>query len=279
MARLNDDTFSRGFETVRVLLGHPKFTAELATAIRKEGGADRAVEALLQVFGLVNINPFKQTVEEQLAALREMNGFWKDSGHPHIGDIEAVCTRLAETALEWPEGRDAYRSFRIRFGKGRDGVIRTFEAHADAVKHAHDKSWRWDLLLSGEHPYRGENVDRLRLLNGNGSLMPVVEWIIIPDLSAHRKRNSVTSVRRSRSLADEGLVLAWLVPDRVRAIDYNEWCAWFCAGYEINVPEYDAGSWQCVPIVYRDTDSGKVHLDAYWHSYDVSHCSVPSARE
>lgn len=51
MARLNDDTFSKGLETTRLLLGHPKFTAELASAIRKDGGADKALDVLLAAFG------------------------------------------------------------------------------------------------------------------------------------------------------------------------------------------------------------------------------------
>jgi len=217
-----------------------------------------------------NKNPFEQTVEEQLAALRRQNelGNW--------GISEDVFARLTETAPEWPEGKDAYRSFRIRFGEGRDGVIKTFEAHCAAIERVHDKFWRWELLLSGEHPYQGKSVDRLRLLAGNDSHHAVVEWITIPDLQQHRKRDSVTSVRGPTSLADEGLVLAWLVPDRVRAIDYKEWCAWFCAGYEVNVPESDGESWRRVVIVDRDLGDGAAILDARWRGDASSVCSAPS---
>ena len=50
MVRLNEDTFSRGLETVRTLLGHPRFSSALAAEIRRKGGADRAVDALLREF-------------------------------------------------------------------------------------------------------------------------------------------------------------------------------------------------------------------------------------
>jgi hypothetical protein len=222
-------------------------------------------------------NPFEQTVEEQLAILRKVNEFWQQNGHPYIEDIDAVCKRLAESAPEWPEGRDSYRSLRIRFGKGRDGMIKTFEAHAAAVKHVHDKFWRWEHLLSGEHPHQGKNVDRLRLLAGDDNHRPVVEWIIIPDLQQHRKRDSITSVRGSKSLADEGLVLAWLVPDRVCAINYKEWRAWFCAGYELNVPGHDDEPWRRVVVVGRRLRDGAAGLSAGWRSCAYSIFSVPSA--
>ncbi|MEA3226256.1 MAG: hypothetical protein U9Q07_09920 [Planctomycetota bacterium] len=45
------------------------------------------------------------------------------------------------------------------------------------------------------------------------------------------------------------------------------------------VPEDDDGSWQNVPIVNRNVDTGKVNLNANWRSNDNSDYSVPSARE
>ncbi|MEA3249659.1 MAG: hypothetical protein U9Q03_04880 [Patescibacteria group bacterium] len=50
-------------------------------------------------------------------------------------------------------------------------------------------------------------------------------------------------------------------------------------GVMLMVPENDDESWQNVPIVNRNTDSGKVNLNANWHSNDNSDYSVPSARE
>lgn len=231
-----------------------------ATWIRQGDNASLVIQFIHEKRKLANKNPFEQTVEEQLASLRRQNelGGW--------GITEDVFARLEGTAPEWPEGRDAYRGFRIRFGEGRDGVIKTFEAHAAAIKRIHDKYWRWEYLLSGEHPYQDKPVDRLRLLAGNDTHKPVVEWITIPDLQQHRKRDSITSVRGPKSLADEGLVLAWLVPGRVRAIDYKEWCAWFCAGYEVNVPESDDESWQSVVVVHRYLSDGTTYLYAHWRS-------------
>ena len=52
MTSLTKDTFSRGFETARVLLYNQRFTEQLGAAIRRRGGADRAVDALLREFQL-----------------------------------------------------------------------------------------------------------------------------------------------------------------------------------------------------------------------------------
>lgn len=220
-----------------------------------------------------NKNPFEQTVEEQIKALRCQNklGNW--------GISEDVFERLLATAPAWPKGRDAYRSFRIRFGEGRDGMILTFERHAEAIQRVHAKFCRWELLLSGTHPYKGEGMERLRLLNGNESHHAVIEWIIIPDLSAHRQRKSVTDVRNKKSLADEGLVLAWLVPNRVRAIDYKQWCAFFLGGYEVNVPEGGDESWQHVVVVRRGLRDGTASLRAYWRSGAGSDYSAPECEK
>lgn len=215
-------------------------------------------------------NPFEQTVDEQLAALRVQNeaGNW--------GITEDVFSRLAETAPAWPKGKDAYRSLRIRFGEGDEGVALTFERHAEVMKRVHDpKFWRWELLHSGTVPYQGKPTERLRLLNGNQSHHAVVEWVVISDLSANRKRKDITSVRNAQSLADEGLVLAWMFPKRAQAIDYDKWCAWYCGGYEANVPEDGDEEWQIVVVVSRSTVSGKVRLDAGWRSHDYPDCSVP----
>lgn len=223
-----------------------------------------------------NANPNEQTVEETLAALRVQNEASRSSALGYWGITDEVFDRLAASAPAWPKGKDAYRSLRIRFGEGDEGVALTFERHAEAMKRVHDtKFWRWDLLLSGKHPYQRKPVERLRLLNGNQSHKPVVEWVVIPDLSQNRTRRDITSVRGAKSLADEGIVLAWLFPKRVEAIDYDEWCAFFLGGYESNVPENDGKSWQHVVVVCRGTDSGKVFVRADWRSHDYPDYSVP----
>lgn len=152
----------------------------------------------------LNKNPFEQTMEEQLVALRVQNEAWRSLGMPTVSDAD--LDRLAKTAPAWPQGRDAYRSFRIRFGEGAEGVAMTFEAHAAAIQRVHAKYWRWDLLHSKSMPYQGKPVERLRLLNGNDTHHAVVEWIIISDLSANRQRKDITSVRESMSMADEGFI-------------------------------------------------------------------------
>ena len=218
-------------------------------------------------------NPFEQTIEEQLAALRAQN----DAGN--WGISEEVFLRLAQTAPVWPKGKDAFRSLRIRFGEGRNGMIQTFEAHCAAVERVHAKNSRWLLLLSGEHQFHDKNVDRLRLLAGNETHHATIDWVVIDDLSANRKRKDITSARGSHSLADEGLVLVWLFPKRVDAIDYDKWSAWFCAGYEFNVPDGGGEPWQSVPCVDRNLDDGTTDLDAHWRGDDYSGYSVPLLRE
>lgn len=268
MERLIEISLKELNPTVRTL-SDAGATTDDAAWIRQGSNATLVVEFIHEKRQLANKNPFEQTVEEQLSALRKQNELGNG------GITEETFIRLAETAPAWPKGRDAHRSLRVRFGEGRDGMIQTFEWHCAAIKRVHSKFWRWELLLSGAHPYQGENVERLRLLNGNESHHAVVEWIIIPDLSAHRKRESVTAVRDSKSLADEGLVLVWLNPKRVEAINYKEWCAFFLGGYESNVPEDDDESWQGVVYVRRDLYDGATYLYAGWRSDAYSSYSVP----
>ncbi len=264
MARLNDDTFSRGLETTRLLLGHPKFTAELAAAIRKDGGADKAVEALLRAFGQTEMNPFQLSVEEQMRRFKEASEKqgW-DFG-------EEVFARLAASAPDWPDGRLAVRSLRIRFGKGGEGVAQTFEAHAARTQTVFGPAnyWRWDGLRSGKK--------ELRLLNGNGTHKPVVEWVIV-DLDMHRKRDSITAVRGPKSLADEILVVAWMFPELILAIDYDKVPGLYAAGYEATVPGLDP--WTRVPLVRFDRGARQVRLLANWQGSGLSDCAVPVLRE
>lgn len=287
MARLIDDPYSEVADTVRRLVHDSRFTSELGKEIRREGGAERAILAMQREFFPVAVprisepeghpyrggqpaetpadaNPFVKTVDEQLVSLHLAN---REEGW---GIPYETIAHLAETAPAWPQGRDSYRSFRIRFGEGTAGVAKTFEAHAARIKKVFGpKFWRWEYLRS--------NKEHLRLLSGNATHKPVVEWTIV-HLDANRQRNSIEAVRGPNSLADEGLVMAWLFPKRVEAIDYAEWCAWFCGGYELLVPESDE-SWHGVPCVCRSLNTGKASLSADWRSHDGSGYSVPVSRE
>ncbi|MEK7615233.1 MAG: hypothetical protein AAB431_02510 [Patescibacteria group bacterium] len=281
MTRLLDDVFSKGLETIRALVSHAGFTTELGEAIRKKGGVDRAINALTREFFPPEVaappadpqkNPFERPAAELVTELRRANAEEK------WGLTEDVFVRLLSTAPAWPVGRDSYLSFRIRFGEGDAGVEKTFEAHAARFKRVHAKNWRWEYLLSGKKPFNKKDVERLRLLAGNDTHKPTVEWVIV-DLETNRTRSDITSVRGPSSIADEGIVIGWLFPKRVEAIDYKDWCAWFCAGYELNVPEFGDESWQRVPCVNRDLDSGEAELSARWRSDDGSRYSVPVLRE
>jgi len=252
-------------ESFRALAVHPKFTDELAAAIREEGGADRAVGALLSAFGLADRNPFEISVEETLDRLRKANG---EQGW---GIAEDAIAALAASAPEWPEGRLAFRSLRIRWGEGDEGVALTFERHAVRIRSTFEpKFWRWERLYSDK--------EHLRLLASNASHRPVVEWVAF-DLGENRRCVRVAAVRGPKSLADEGLTFCWLFPEYVRTIDYRENPAFYLGGYELNVPGHDGGRWQDVVIVGRDLDDGTTNLDANWHGYANSGYSVPPARE
>lgn len=219
-------------------------------------------------------NPYEMTVEEQIVALRLAND------EENWGKTEEDFARLASTAPAWPKGKHAYRSFRIRFGEGDEGVAKTFEAHNTRIQHVFGEShyWRWEHLHSDKAPYKGEPVERLRLLNGNHTHKPVIEWIVA-DLDTHRKRESVEAVRGPKSPADELLVIAWLFTDMIRAIDYDKNPGLFAAGYEVNAPEADDVSWQGVVIVGFDRGYRQVCVDAGVRSYAFSGYSVPDLRE
>jgi hypothetical protein len=241
-------------------LAQSGFTAEMAEVADTNPDIVRVmVNAAQKFIEEAERNPFVQTVSEQIetlkAAIREEG--WNVP-------VETIA-RLAETAPAWPKGRDSYRSFRIRFGEGDDGVVKTFEAHVARIKRVYgdvkDRR-RWN---------------QLRLLSGNMSHKPIIEWAIV-HLDANRKRKSIEAVRGSKSLADEGLVLAWLFPKRARTIDYDKWSAWLCAGYELNLSEHDE-SWRCVPGVFFGGDDRWVELGACWCEDDASDIAVPALQE
>ena len=249
-------------------------TTDHSNWMRGRGNAALLVQFIDQQRGLSEKNPYEMTVEDQLTALRLANDEEK------WGLTEDDFARLATTAPAWPQGKQAFRSFRIRFGEGSEGVQLTFERHVARIKSVFGESgfWRWERLHSGKVPYKGKPVERLRLLNGDHTHKAVIEWIVT-DLDTNRKRESVTAVRGVKSLADELLVVAWMFPDMIRAIDYDKLPRLFAAGYESNVPEFDDEAWQNVVIVDFNRDGRQVFVDASDRSSDNSDYSVPGLRE
>lgn len=171
------------------------------------------------------MNPFKKTVDAQLEALAAAN----DAGRWSIPKPAFSC--LAETAPDWPQGDDVFRLFRIRFGWGSRGVRKTFKAH---VRHAR--------RVLGEAFFQDEPGFRLdtyhaELRCGDALHHPIVEWIIA-DFSATLAGNSLDDMPFTSLLADEALVMAWLFPERLLAIDGLKWPAWLAAGYLPKSPSY-----------------------------------------
>ena len=219
-------------------------------------------------------NPYEQSLERQLAALRCANDEEK------WGLTEEDFDRLAWTAPAWPQGKHAYRSFRIRFGEGDEGVVETYEKHCAYIKSVFTERYygRPNSLLSCSVPDRGTPVERLRLLNGNDTHHAVVEWVVA-DLDTHRQRESVAAVRGSSSLADELLVIGWLFPDMIRAIDYCHLAGMYAGGYEVGVTTNDSKEWRYVVIVHFGDASRRVRILVGRDIDADSGCSVPSLRK
>ena len=268
MARLDTIGFNELAPTLRVL-SDAGITVGDADWLRTSDNAKRLRALLDSEYELVNRNPFQLQVSEMLRRLR-------GAAEKMRWDIgEDVYERLAATAPAWPKGRLNFLSLRIRFGTGDDGVVETFTKHTDLIRDTFaPKFWRWEYLLAGKVPYKGTEVERLRLLAGNATHKPVIEWCTF-DLDANRKRDSITSVRGPKSLADELLVFTWLFREYPPAINYKDNPAYFLGAYELNVPENDDEPWRRVPYVYRHTVTGKVSLNAHWRSDGYSNYSVP----
>ena len=187
---------------------------------------------------------------------------------------EETLARLAATAPALPTGREEYLSFRIRFGTGSTGVALTFEAHvrrvlrvcASAKPDPRGRRPRADALRSGP--------ESLRLLVGDNRHRPAVEWVTIR-LDSYRYRDSVHGIRDWNLLADEGLVLAWLYPELVRAIDWQKRPSWLLAGYEVNVTGGVSQPWSQVPGIDCDLDTSAATLDVYPSNHNQPDFSVP----
>ena len=234
-------------------------------------------------------NPFKQTVNEQITALREQCrlGKWDIS--------ERRFESLLEDAPPWPKGRDTFRLFRIRFhsevsqgpDRRRSGTEVTIKKHFAAIRRVHGP-----IILPlprSKRVDRYHRTGRVRLTHRDSEDQRTeVEWVITRDLSANRERNSICDVRDSDSMTDDGLVLAWLVPDRIRAIDHKEWCGLILGGYqthfherEIDDQERHIKEWEGT-VVIRRTDSrcgwpGRLSMETI-HKKDANPAySVPTS--
>ncbi|PIP60309.1 hypothetical protein COX00_03940 [Candidatus Uhrbacteria bacterium CG22_combo_CG10-13_8_21_14_all_47_17] len=172
-------------------------------------------------------NPYEITVDQQLTALHRTNDEEK------WGITENDFTYLASSAPAWPKGEYAYRSFRIRFGEGGEGVFSTFRTHCVRLRHVFGESHFFHDTgrLPGSFRRRMEYREELRLLNGDHTHKPTIEWVTI-DLNVHHEFERALVDRSSRSLADELLVLAWMFPDMIRNIDGVNAPGLFAAGYE-----------------------------------------------
>jgi len=222
--------------------------------------------------------PYEITVEDTLAALRRANDEESVTNPNWVRIPEEDIARLATTAPPWPKGgRHLYRSLRIRFGEGDEGVARTFEAHVTRIKTVFGEKGfrRCEHLHSGSVLFKGESVEQLRLLAGNHTHKPVIEWVIA-DLDANRMRDSWWAVRGPQSLADELLVIVWLFPD---IIDYDKYPGWFAAGYEATVPEYGDGAWQYVVFVNFDRNDRQIRVENCGRGVDFCAYPVPVLRK
>lgn len=211
-----------------------------------------------------SINPFAQSVETQIAALRRAND--EEGWGIPVEDIN----RLVETAPEWPEGRLAFRSLRIRFGEGDEGVALTFWRHNKRIFSVFRVGFE---IWNGSYPLRYEG--NLRLLVGNHTHNPTVEWVII-DLDVNQRRESIAAVRGPNSLADELFVFAWMFPGYISSIWLHlDILGLFAAGYEVNEGGRLGGPWQYVPLVDGDHSYRKISLDSRLHSDRAQNYFVP----
>jgi hypothetical protein len=245
-------------------LGEAGGTTDHAEWMRGSGNADRLIRFIDEVRNKSEKNPFKMSVQDQLVTLR------RASDRENWAIPEDVYSRLEATPPDWPKGKSAYRLFRIRFGEGDEGVCKTFAAHNACIKHVLGQNcYACDAdLLSGEEPDWQVPLSCLRLLNGNHTHVPVIEWALA-DLGTHRKRKSVMEVRSSKSLADELLVIAWLFPKMVTAINNRSIPGLFAAGYEVNVPRMNEEWWLKTVLVGLNQTGCRVTVSA-GHRFDNS---------
>ncbi len=218
------------------------------------------------------LNPFMKSIRKQIELLRMHNlqGEW--------GIQEETFDRLEKTAPAWPPGRDCFRTLRVRFGCGLEGIQLTFERHMAAIARTFPGQFhRSSTVQSGPVLVEGQVINRLSLINGDHSHLPVVEWVLI-DASEYLFRESVIIARSGQSLADEGLVFAWMFPERISKINYRQFCALILGGYELDLPE--SGS-PCAHTISIDTHQANqtVVVTSQSAGNDSAGFSVPVFRE
>jgi len=114
MARLTEDTFSRGLETARLLLTSPRFSTTLAAAIRRHGGVDRAIGALLKEFELeTSETPSQQTAREIMGVdfhgIPEVERFFGEMTDSQRKQAEVIPEKImADVRAMTPEERSKY---------------------------------------------------------------------------------------------------------------------------------------------------------------------------
>ncbi|MFA6429623.1 MAG: hypothetical protein WCV84_03970, partial [Patescibacteria group bacterium] len=136
---------------------------------------------------------------------------------------------------------------------------------------------RWEWLLSGKAPcYRGQPVERLRLLSGNCTHVPVVEWVLV-NLHSDPEHASIARAQDSSGLADELLVLVWLFPFLIPAINSDDTPNLIAAGYEVNVPERGGGdTWPYTVVVSSESGGRNVTIGACHRTKGGETLLVPS---
>lgn len=277
MARLLDDVFSKGLETVRLLVSHSGFTVELGDVIRARGGVDRAIVALTrEFFPVVDaaipppdlVHGLFASAREQIVLVRKWNA------ERQWGFTEADFERVAENIPAWPEDRLVALVLvpYLPEKKGISGIERAFQELWLLAGAQQKNRSRWD-------GYEKAGPERLRLHEGIEH-QPGLRWEVI-DLGANWDKDNGISpeeIRGSKSPHAGILAAAALHPSWVCAMDGREVPYVWIPGYEVTVPGFGA-SWTDVPRLWFLRSVARVYLYARWRDSRYSHCAVPVLRD
>ncbi len=127
-------------------------------------------------------------------------------------------------------GHHRQLSFRIRWGQGDEGVLTTFRRHIERIRRVLGDDFAGANMYEDLEP-TVKAQDRIKLLNGNNTHEPVIEWVII-NLELQHEGRSIEEIRGKNSPADELLVWAWLYPKYYNTNGFNIFVA---AGYQTRV--------------------------------------------
>ena len=202
-------------------------------------------------------NPFEMTVEDQLVALRLANEEESAANPDWVRIPEEDFARLAAEAPAWPRGRHAYRSFRIRFGEGKEGIAKTFGAHYARIQRVFGEGyWHWQLDFP---PFTKNKERQLYLGYPNSAHEPAIEWVL-GDLDIKRTHDGAAAISRGRPLADEMLVIAWLFSDMIRVLVSTDLLRHIAKGYEIYTPFPGGEGKGVISHMYFDGDGSGVKV-------------------